>query len=255
MLGFLEKMTERVRLFAAELKFRLKELAGYLTGRRARANDYGRGIFYIRGSDVLPPPLSPEEERRLTQRLAEQDSEARSTLIEHNLRLVVYIAKRFDSGNANVEDLISIGTIGLIKAISTFDIDRSARLSTYAARCIDNELLMMLRSRKKCSREVSLYEPIGTDKEGNEISLLDIIESPPVDVIENYSTQQDILHLLSSIKSILSPKEYQVICYRYGIFNEPELTQREIAARLDISRSYVSRIEKNALKKLRTLFH
>ena len=104
-------------------------------------------------------------------------------------------------------------------------------------------------------KEVSLYEPIGTDKEGNEISLLDIIESPPIDVIENYSTQQDILHLLSSIKSILSPKEYQVICYRYGIFNEPELTQREIAARLDISRSYVSRIEKNALRKLRTLFH
>lgn len=109
-----------------------KELAGYLTGRRARANDYGRGIFYIRGSDVLPPPLSPEEERRLTQRLAEQDSEARSTLIEHNLRLVVYIAKRFDSGNANVEDLISIGTIGLIKAVNTFDPSKNIKLATYA---------------------------------------------------------------------------------------------------------------------------
>ena len=200
-------------------------------------------------------PLSPEEESHYLQKAKAGDLSARNILVEYNLRLVAHIVKKYQTGNRSTEDLISIGTIGLIKAISTFDIDRSARLSTYAARCIDNELLMMLRSRKKCSREVSLYEPIGTDKEGNEISLLDIIESPPVDVIENYSTQQDILHLLSSIKSILSPKEYQVICYRYGIFNEPELTQREIAARLDISRSYVSRIEKNALKKLRTLFH
>ena len=126
-------------------------------------------------------------------------------LFEDNLRLVAHVAKKYQNTGEDLEDLISIGTIGLIKAISTFDVDRSARLSTYAARCIDNELLMMLRSRKKCSREVSLYEPIGTDKEGNEISLLDIIESPPVDIVENYSTQQDILHLLSSIKSILSP--------------------------------------------------
>ena len=193
-------------------------------------------------------PLTSAEEKLCLKRCRKGDPEAKRILIEHNLRLVAHVAKKYQNTGEDLEDLISIGTIGLIKAISTFDIDRSARLSTYAARCIDNELLMMLRSRKKCSREVSLYEPIGTDKEGNEISLLDIIESPPVDVIENYSTQQDILHLLS-------PKEYQVICYRYGIFDEPELTQREIAARLDISRSYVSRIEKNALKKLRTLFH
>ena len=193
--------------------------------------------------------------KALPQTLRKGDPEAKRILIEHNLRLVAHVAKKYQNTGEDLEDLISIGTIGLIKAISTFDIDRSARLSNYAARCIDNELMMMLPSRKKCSREVSLYEPIGTDKEGNEISLLDIIESPPVDIVENYSTQQDILHLLSSIKSILSPKEYQVICYRYGIFNEPELTQREIASRLDISRSYVSRIEKNALKKLRTLFH
>ena len=200
-------------------------------------------------------PLTPEEETDCLCRLKNGEQGAKEELVLHNMRLVAHVAKKYVSSEEEQEDLISIGTIGLIKAISTFDVDRSARLSTYAARCIDNELLMMLRSRKKCSREVSLYEPIGTDKEGNEISLLDIIESPPVDIVENYSTQQDILHLLSSIKSILSPKEYQVICYRYGIFNEPELTQREIAARLDISRSYVSRIEKNALKKLRTLFH
>ena len=203
-------------------------------------------------------PLTAGEEayyiRLLREGTVEESRQAREILVERNLRLVAHIAKKYQNVEEDMEDLISIGCIGLIKAVNSFDSGKG-RLATYACRCIDNELLMMLRSRKKLSREVSLYEPIGTDKEGNEISLLDIIESPPVDIIENYSTQQDILHLLSSIKSILSPKEYQVICYRYGIFNEPELTQREIAARLDISRSYVSRIEKNALKKLRTLFH
>ena len=188
-------------------------------------------------------------------KMKDGDLEAKKELTLRNMRLVAHVAKKYQNSDEDMEDLISIGTIGLIKAISTYKEDYGSRLATYAARCIDNELLMHFRSKKKTAREVSLYEPIGTDKEGNEISLLDIIESPPVDIIENYSTQQDILHLLSSIKSILSPKEYQVICYRYGIFNEPELTQREIAARLDISRSYVSRIEKNALKKLRTLFH
>ena len=200
-------------------------------------------------------PLLPEEERHYLILSRQGDMNARNLLVEHNLRLVAHIVKKYHNLDREKEDMISIGVIGLIKAINTYDISKGHRLVTYAARCIENELLMMLRQEKKTSKNTSLYEPIGIDKEGNEISLLDIIESPPVDVIENYSTQQDILHLLSSIKSILSPKEYQVICYRYGIFNEPELTQREIAARLDISRSYVSRIEKNALKKLRTLFH
>ena len=212
-------------------------------------------IFYIGGNDVLPAPLDPKREAFVLGKLGtDQKEEARSVLIEHNLRLVVYIAKKFDNTGVGVEDLISIGTIGLIKAISTFNSERSARLSTYAARCIDNELLMMLRARKKCSREVSLYEPIGTDKEGNEISLLDIIESPPVDIVEEYSTRQDIRFLFSSMKDILTPKEYQVICCRYGLFENNEMTQREIADQLHISRSYVSRIEKNALKKLKTLF-
>ena len=200
-------------------------------------------------------PLLPEEERHYLILSRQGDMNARNLLVEHNLRLVAHIVKKYHNLDREKEDMISIGVIGLIKAINTYDISKGHRLVTYAARCIENELLMMLRQEKKTSKNTSLYEPIGIDKEGNEISLLDIIESPPVDIIENYSTQQDILHLLSSIKSILSPKEYQVICYRYGIFNEPELTQREIAARLDISRSYVSRIEKNALKKLRTLFH
>ena len=212
-------------------------------------------VFYIGGNDILPAPLPAEREAEVIAMLGtEKEKEAKAVLIEHNLRLVVYIAKKFDNTGVSVEDLISIGTIGLIKAISTFNSERSARLSTYAARCIDNELLMMLRARKKCSREVSLYEPIGTDKEGNEISLLDIIESPPVDIVEEYSTRQDIRFLFSSMKDILTPKEYQVICCRYGLFENNEMTQREIADQLHISRSYVSRIEKNALKKLKTLF-
>lgn len=141
-----------------------------------------------------------------------------------------------------------------MKAISTFDSTKTARLSTYAGKCINNELLMLFRSRKKHSREISLYEPIGTDKEGNEISLLDVMEGPEVDVVEEYSTREDIRHVLDSMKSVLSSKEYEVICCRFGLFGQKEQTQREIARHLHISRSYVSRIEKNALQKLRTLF-
>ena len=203
---------------------------------------------------TFPKPLSADEEQRYLLRFQRGDPKAKNILIEHNLRLVAHVAKKYQSCDEDPDDLISIGTIGLIKAISTFDLSRTSKLSTYAARCIDNELLMMLRARKKCSREVSLYEPIGTDKEGNEISLLDIIESPPVDIVEEYSTRQDIRFLFSSMKDILTPKEYQVICCRYGLFENNEMTQREIADQLHISRSYVSRIEKNALKKLKTLF-
>ena len=199
-------------------------------------------------------PLTSAEEKLYLKRCHEGDPEAKNILIERNLRLVAHIAKKYQNTGEEPEDLISIGTIGLIKAISTFDATRASRLSTYAARCIDNELLMMLRSKKKTAREVSLYEPIGTDKEGNEICLLDIIESPPVDIVEEYSVREDIRALMASLKEVLTPKEYQVICYRYGLFRMPEQTQREIAAQLHISRSYVSRIEKNALKKLKALF-
>ena len=180
--------------------------------------------------------------------------EAKNILIERNLRLVAHIVKKYQGSDEELDDLISIGTIGLIKAVSTFNAAKSARLSTYAARCIDNELLMMFRARKKRSREVSLYDPIGTDKEGNEISLLDIIESPPVDIVEEYSTRENISRLMASIRDVLSPREYQVICLRYGLRDAQEQTQREIASALKISRSYVSRIEKNALLKLRGIF-
>ena len=180
--------------------------------------------------------------------------EAKNILIERNLRLVAHIVKKYQGSDEELDDLISIGTIGLIKAVSTFNAAKSARLSTYAARCIDNELLMMFRVRKKRSREVSLYDPIGTDKEGNEISLLDIIESPAVDVVEEYSTREDVARLMASIQDVLSPREYQVICLRYGLGDAQEQTQREIASALKISRSYVSRIEKTALQKLRKIF-
>ena len=199
-------------------------------------------------------PLSFAEEQFYLLQLQRGDPEAKNILIEHNLRLVAHVAKKYQGNGEELEDLISIGTIGLIKAISTFNSERSAKLSTYAARCIDNELLMMFRARRKRSREVSLYEPIGTDREGNEISLLDIIESPPVDVVDDCFKRDSISYLLRYIRTVLSPKEYQVICCRYGLNGQEPLTQREIAENLSISRSYVSRIEKNALRKLRTLF-
>lgn len=199
-------------------------------------------------------PLTPAQERFYLQQYQEGNEEAKKILIERNLRLVAHIVKKYQSGEEDLDDLISIGTIGLIKAISTFDISKSTRLSTYAARCIDNELLMMFRSRKKFSREVSLYEPIGMDKEGNEISLLDVIESPLTDVVEDYSIREDLKLLFQSIDKVLNTREYQVICFRFGLFGQQELTQKEVARQMGISRSYVSRIEKNALTKLRKLF-
>ncbi len=199
-------------------------------------------------------PLTAAEEKFYLQRYQGGDLEAKNILIERNLRLVAHIVKKYQGSDEELDDLISIGTIGLIKAVSTFNAAKSARLSTYAARCIDNELLMMFRARKKRSREVSLYDPIGTDKEGNEISLLDIIESPAVDVVEEYSTREDVARLMASIQDVLSPREYQVICLRYGLGDAQEQTQREIASTLKISRSYVSRIEKTALQKLRKIF-
>ena len=203
---------------------------------------------------TFPKPLSADEEQRYLLRFQRGDPKAKNILIEHNLRLVAHVAKKYQSCDEDPDDLISIGTIGLIKAISTFDLSRASKLSTYAARCIDNELLMMLRARKKRSREVSLYDPIGTDREGNEIGLLDVIESPPIDVVEDCFKHDNLSHLLKHIKNTLSPKEYHVICCRYGLGGQEPLTQREIARDLSISRSYVSRIEKNALRKLRALF-
>ena len=199
-------------------------------------------------------PLTPEEERHYLQEYKQGSLEAKNILIERNLRLVAHIVKKYQGASEELDDLISIGTIGLIKAVQTFDSAKASKLSTYAARCIDNELLMLLRSRKKSNREVSLYEPIGTDKEGNEISLLDVIETEPVDVVKNYALKQDTTLLYRLLPEILSQREQEILKLRYGLYGEKELTQREIAKRLNISRSYVSRIEKNALIKLRSFF-
>ena len=199
-------------------------------------------------------PLTSEEESYYLQEYKQGNLEAKNILIERNLRLVAHIVKKYQGAPEEMDDLISIGTIGLIKAIHTFDAQKASRLSTYAARCIDNELLMLLRSKKKSNREVSLYDPIGTDKEGNEISLLDIIETEPVDVVKNYSLKQDIALLYQLLPKVLTTLEREIIKLRYGLYGEQELTQREIAKRLNISRSYVSRIEKNAILKLRSFF-
>ena len=160
------------------------------------------------------------EEQHYLQQYQRGDMEAKTILIERNLRLVAHVVKKYQGADVELDDLISIGTIGLMKAISTFDPGKTTRLSTYAARCIDNELLMMFRTRKKHSREVSLYEPIGTDKEGNEISLLDVMEGPAVDVVEEYSTRESIRHVLGSMKTVLTEKEYEVICCRFGLFGK-----------------------------------
>ena len=209
------------------------------------------GVQYLAGTASLPSPLSPAEEKALLARMAAGEADARDALILHNLRLVVYIAKKFDSNGASVEDLISIGTIGLIKAISTFRPEKGSRLATYAAKCIDNELLMMFRARKKTMREISLYEPIGTDKEGNEINLLEVCVQEQVDVVERLDTSDKLRGLAGLINEKLNARERQIIMLRYGLINGHEKTQREIGAMLGISRSYVSRIEKRALEKLR----
>ena len=161
-------------------------------------------------------PLSISQEKYYLQKYQEGDSQAKNILIEHNLRLVAHVVKKYQGTGEDTDDLISIGTIGLIKAVTTFNPQKASRLSTYAARCIENELLMYFRAKKKHSKEVSLYEPIGTDKEGNEINLLDVIESAPVDIVEDCYIRENTDYLLRSLKKVLSDKEYQVICCRYG---------------------------------------
>jgi RNA polymerase sigma-E/F/G factor len=199
-------------------------------------------------------PLSADEEKQYLERVKEGDIEARNILIERNLRLVAHIVKKYSFMEEDIEDMISIGTIGLIKAVSTFDNTKGNRLATYAARCIDNELLMLLRTKKKTAKDVSLYEPIGTSKEGDEINLLDVVEVNSVSVYDEVDLKQDIEILYKVIESCLKPREKLVIELRYGLYNNKEYTQHEIAKYLGISRSYVSRIEKNALSQIKKAF-
>ena len=202
----------------------------------------------------FPQPLTASEEREYMQRYTEGDLEAKHILIERNLRLVAHIVKKYQTYEEETEDLLSIGTIGLIKAVVTFNPDKCVRLGTYAARCIENEVLMYLRSKRKSSRDISLYEPIGTDREGNEIQLFDIIETEEEDAHHKVELGEDIRRLYQKVESELSPRERTVLKMRYGLYNEEEYTQREIAGQLGISRSYVSRIEKSAIEKLRKHF-
>lgn len=203
-------------------------------------------------------PLSEQEElyylKMLKDGETDQKKEARQILIERNLRLVAHIVKKYQNVGEDTEDLISIGTIGLIKAISGYDETKGSRLATYAARCIDNELLMMLRMRKKTVKDVSIYEPIGTDKEGNEINLLDVTLFHQEDFAEEFQKREDVRRIRELVETVLPPREKEIITLRYGFSGGEELTQREIGERLGISRSYVSRIEKKALTALKQAF-
>ena len=195
-----------------------------------------------------------EQESECLKKMKNGDLEARNELIERNMRLVAHVAKKYQSQEDEMEDLISIGTIGLIKAVETYKEDYGSRLATYAARCIDNELLMHFRAKKKTSKEVSLYEPIGTDKEGNQIQLLDVVVSEDEDVVELLEQDRKVRRLNEIIPQTLSGRELFIIINRYGLYGKKTMTHREIARKLGISRSYVSRIEKRAIEQLRQAF-
>ena len=202
---------------------------------------------------TFPQPLSSKEEAFYLQKWSEGDVDARNMLIEHNLRLVAHIVKKYQTSDLDSQDLLSIGTIGLIKAIETFDM-KKGKLGTYAAKCIENELLMLFRSRKKIGKEISLYEPIGNDFEGNEIRLLDILESDQQDPAQTLDFQKNVKFLYEYAKNVLTKREWDILCLRYGLNQSEARTQREIAEELGISRSYVSRIEKKAICKLKECF-
>ncbi|ASS91993.1 MAG: RNA polymerase sporulation sigma factor SigK [Bacillaceae bacterium] len=205
-------------------------------------------VSYVK-NNAFPQPLSPNEEKKYLRLMAEGNDEARNILIEHNLRLVAHIVKKFENTGEDSEDLISIGTIGLIKAIESYSENKGTKLATYAARCIENEILMHLRSLKKTKKDVSLHDPIGQDKEGNEISLIDVLKSENEDIIDTIQLNME-LEKIKKYLSILDEREKEVIIGRFGLNTQQEKTQREIAKELGISRSYVSRIEKRALMKM-----
>lgn len=205
-------------------------------------------VSYVK-NNAFPQPLSAEEEKECLKRMAGGDKAARDRLIEHNLRLVAHIVKKFENTKEDTDDLISIGTIGLIKAINSYSADKGTKLATYAARCIENEILMHLRGLKKTRKDISLNDPIGQDKEGNAISLIDILKATNKDMIDEISLNMETKKIYESLH-ILDERERKVVVARFGLDNREEMTQREIAESLSISRSYVSRIEKRALMKL-----
>lgn len=226
------------------IRFNIKIIANYLLFPKNE-------VHYIGGAEILPAPLSSEEETLLLTHLDDDVLEARQTLIEHNLRLVVYIAKKFDNTGVGVEDLISIGTIGLIKAINTFKSDKNIKLATYASRCIENEILMHLRRNSRIKTEVSIDEPLNVDWDGNELLLSDILGTEEDLVYKDIEDEVD-LNLLEQAMDILSDRERTIIELRYGIgHDDEEMTQKEVADLLGISQSYISRLEKKIIRRLR----
>lgn len=209
--------------------------------------------LHVTGAGAFPAPLKPEEEAILLQKTQEGNFEARNRLIEHNLRLVAHIVKKYYATGAESDDLISIGTIGLIKAVSTFKTDKNIKFATYAARCIENEILMFFRNQKKSSQDVFINDPIETDKDGNNLTLIDII-ADNCDVVDEIDKKMKLDKLKILLTSVLTKREREIIEMRYGIGGKEELTQREIAKKFGISRSYVSRIEKSALETLKRNF-
>lgn len=215
-----------------------------------------KGMFYFTGSysnNIFPDPLSLEEEEKYIKLMENGDNDARSMLIEHNLRLVAHIVKKFETKVNDTDDLISIGTIGLIKGIDSFNSEKNIRITTYVARCIENEIFMYFRSNKKFGNEVSLNDSIGMDKDGNEISLIDVL--PDNNSIEEEIDRNFNIELLNKHLNVLNKREKEIIIKRYGLFGNEEFTQRDIADEMNISRSYVSRIEKRALTKLLRAFY
>ncbi len=208
-------------------------------------------VYYINGSETLPPPLEKEEEDKYFEDYLNGSIEARDKLIEHNLRLVVYVAKKYETNIVNLEDLISIGTIGLIKSISTFKQDKNIKLATYASRCIENEILMYLRKKSKMKAEISFDEPLNVDYDGNELLLSDIIASEDSYIVDEIENDEKKIEMFEAINE-LRDRERQILVLRFGLENGEEMTQKDVADYLGISQSYISRLEKRIIKKLRT---
>ena len=209
-----------------------------------------RELYYVGGTDVLPPPLKGEEELNALERLEQGDTSARQLLIERNLRLVVFIARRFENTGVSLEDLISIGTIGLIKAINTYRGDKNIKLATYASRCIENEILMYIRKISNQKTEVSLDEPINMDYDGNELLLSDILGTDEDMILRPMEDEVDLCLLRQAVKE-LPGREHEIICMRFGLEGKKELTQKEVATQMGISQSYISRLEKRIMNRLR----
>ena len=229
-----------LKQFFSQIKRKIQKIIARLTKKG--------GIYYINGPDLLPPPLTREEESRVISRLS-YDEDARLTLIEHNLRLVVYIAKRFENTGINVEDLISIGTGGLIKAVNTFCADKNIKLATYASRCIENEILMYIRKNSGRMGEISIDEPLNVDWDGNELLLSDVLGSEDESAAEKIMRREEIETIRRAVNA-LEPRDRQIIVLRYGLEGYPEMTQKDVADHLGISQSYISRLEKRILARL-----